>query len=102
MKAKKIIEVFYKTENQKYSIKIDAFLFPKNIKFPQGIKLRCVLIDLYKNKPVLLVDNHEPLGFHIHIDLPDNHDNRISLGTDDYREAIKIFMDESKRIINEE
>lgn len=40
---------------------------------------------------VILIDNHEPLGFHSHDELPVNHNSREIICASDYLEAWSIF-----------
>jgi hypothetical protein len=47
---------------------------------------------------VVLIDNHEPLGFHNHDGLPDNHDSREILCASDYQEAWAIFDKKIKEL----
>ena len=48
----------------------------------------------------LLVDNHEPFGFHMHTRLPEDRSIREILPTTDYNEALQIFLKEVERIVN--
>lgn len=50
----------------------------------------------------LLVDNHEPFGFHIHTQLPEDKNVRIQLPVSNYSEALQLFRQEVERIINRE
>ena len=71
-------------------------------KFPLGIKARFVLLDTYEETARLLVDNHEPYGFHMHTKLPGDHRYREKIETNDYEEALQIFLREVERIIRHE
>jgi hypothetical protein len=75
---------------------------PRNPKFPSGIKAKFALIHMEGNYIRLLVDNHEPFGFHIHTQLPEDRNVRIQLPVSDYREALKLFRQEVERIIKNE
>lgn len=72
-------------------------------KFPEGVTARLVLLDMRREKPVprLLIDNHEPFGFHIHSQLPDDHSYRENLDIDNYQDAIRVFFEEARKVINE-
>lgn len=101
MKAKILFHQTLKLHHDKYLVELIVYGVAKNDKFPDGIKVKYILIDLEKNLPRLLVDNHEPLGFHMHTGLPENHQVRIKLDVKDYREARDCFFDEVERIIHE-
>lgn len=73
---------------------------PRNEKFPEGLKVRYVLIDGDGKFARLLVDNHESFGFHIHSQLPEDHSTREILPTIDYNEALQIFMKEVEKIVS--
>ncbi len=60
-------------------------------KHPEGIKASFVLIDAEKGVPRLVVDNHEPYGFHVHTELPEKKDVRRRLPTADYLQALDEF-----------
>ena len=60
-------------------------------KYPEGVKARFVLVDVIEGHARLLVDNHEPYGFHIHDGLPDKKSQRTTLKTKDFNEALEIF-----------
>ena len=57
---------------------LKVFEVAKSKKFPEGIKVRCVLVDNEGRLPVLLLDNHEPFGFHLHTKLPE--EKKLSRG----------------------
>jgi hypothetical protein len=101
MKAKSLFFQTLKLHQDKYLVELNVYQVAKSTKYPDGIKAKYVLIDLEKNAPRLLVDNHEPFGFHMHTDLPENHQVRVSLNVQDYREARDIFFDEVERILHE-
>lgn len=82
-----------------FVIEIKAYQVPNSQKFPTGIKLKCVLIDTKQKKPRVLLDNHEPFGFHLHSRLPDDPDFRVSLDIHDYEEAIKVFFGEVRKVV---
>ena len=78
-----------------------VFEVEKSPKHPQGIKAKFVLIDTFQSAPVLLVDNHEPFGFHAHTELPGNKDKREKLETTDYLEAYDFFKKQAKKVMDE-
>lgn len=85
-----------------FVIQIKAYEVPKTKKYPEGIKLKCVLIDVEAGKPRVLLDNHEPHGFHLHTRLPEDHDFRVSLDITDYEEAIRVFFKEVRKVVSNE
>ena len=85
--------------NARYSVSLTALRVPKSVKFPLGLKVKYVLIDVDGGFARLLVDNHEPFGFHIHTQLPDDHTVREVLTTTDHNEALQIFLKEVERIV---
>lgn len=52
--------------SEKYRVELKVFEIESNSKYPEGVKARFVLIDLIEKRPVLLIDNHAPFGFHKH------------------------------------
>ncbi len=81
---------------------IKAYEVPRDSKYPVGVKLKCVLIDVKQDKPRVLLDNHEPFGFHLHTRLPDDPDFRVKLDIADYEEAIRVFMKEVRKVVSNE
>lgn len=68
-------------------------------KRPDGFKLNCVLLDISRGKPTLILDNHEPYGYHLHSNPTSNHDDRVEIIVEDPFEAIDIFFQRVKEII---
>lgn len=88
--------------NERYRALIKVYEVTPSKKFPEGIKARFVLIDLEENVPRLLVDNHEPFGFHIHTALPHSKEVRVKMTVSDYLEALQEFKTEALRIVKDE
>ncbi|MBK7961532.1 MAG: hypothetical protein IPK04_10260 [Bdellovibrionales bacterium] len=86
----------------RFFAELKVFDVPVSRKFPDGIKVRCVLVDAESKKPVLLLDNHEPFGFHLHTKLPEDKNFRVSLMIETYPEAIAHFMKEAKKVVKRE
>jgi len=86
----------------KYRVILSVQKIEGTKKYKHQIKSRFILIDVENDSIRLLIDNHEPLGFHIHTELPQNKSLRIPLLTEDYNEALNIFFDEVERIIQNE
>ncbi len=103
MKAKVILARTLVLGNDgRYEVDIKVFAVPKSDKFPLGIKARFVLLDTYEEIARLLVDNHEPYGFHIHAKLPMEPDYRERLETSDHEEALQKFLREAERLVRNE
>lgn len=86
--------------NAQYHVVLMALRVKPSGKFPDGLKVRYVLLDSESGYARLLVDNHEPFGFHMHTRLPEDHSVREILPTTDYNEALQIFLKEVERIVN--
>ena len=69
---------------------------------PEGIKAKYVIINMKANKPVFLIDNHEPFGFHSHPDPGLDHNVRLTIPTRDYSKAMDIFFEKVKEILANE
>lgn len=50
---------------------------------------------------VVLIDNHEPFGFHEHPKLPEKHDFRRSIHVSTWQEAWREFEKRIEEILNE-
>ncbi len=50
----------------------------------------------------MLLDNHEPFGFHLHTRLPDDPTFREKLDISDYEKAIQVFMKEVRKVVSNE
>ncbi len=92
----------FEFKNGFFDAYIQVLKIPKRDKFPEGIKLKCVLVNTELNTPVLLVDNHEPFGYHMHTRLPYDKNYRVTLKVNSYEEAIALFMNEVQKVINDE
>lgn len=78
--------------NEQYRVELKVYDVKKNPRYPEGVKVRFVLIDQIQKQPVLLLDNHAPLGFHIHSKLPHHPEVRESLSIQSYPEALMEFQ----------
>ncbi len=65
------------------------------------LSFNCILIDLRINRAVLILDNHEPFGYHIHTDPLADHQQRDSLVVKDPYEAINIFVKKAREVADE-
>ena len=52
--------------------------------------------------PRLLIDNHEPFGYHVHVSLPRDHHARQLLKLENYQEALDEFWRLAKEIVENE
>lgn len=84
--------------DHRFRVVLYAVEVPGSRKFPTGIKAKFVLIDSEGNFPRLLVDNHEPFGFHMHTQLPEDSSVRVSLDVKDHNKALDVFLAEVERI----
>ncbi len=73
---------------------------PEKIR-PDGYKLNCTLIDLRINRAVLILDNHEPFGYHLHPNPLADHDQREPLVVASPFEAIDLFVKKAREMTNE-
>lgn len=88
--------------NECYRVVIKVYQVPANKKFPQGVKAKYVLIDTNLGTPRLLLDNHEPFGFHMHTALPEDCNLRVILDVTDYNKALSLFFKKVEAIIQNE
>ena len=85
----------------RYIAYVKVYGVEKSSKYPDGIKARFALVDS-EGATHLLVDNHEPFGFHIHTRLPRDKKHRTRIEAINYSEAMDLFFDEVRRIISED
>ena len=88
--------------NNRYRVVLTVLEVTKSRKFPEGVKAKFVLIDVEGNFARLLVDNHEPYGFHMHTQLPEDADVRVELSVKDHHAALDAFLREAERIVEGE
>jgi hypothetical protein len=102
MKAFLLISKEFVLADGKYTVTITVYEVEKSKKFPEGIKAKFLLQDSEDGTARLLVDNHQPFGFHMHTKLPRDKDHREVLDVKDHEEALAFFMTEVERIIKNE
>lgn len=85
----------------RWAATIKALQVSGNPKFPDGIKLNCVLLDIKNNHVRLILDNHAPFGYHIHPHMPEDGAYRVKITVADHTEAIEFFFRHAERIIHE-
>ena len=85
------------TLSERYLIHLTAYKVKPDRRHPEGVKVRYLLLDVIASKPIILVDNHAPYGFHVHERLPVEQGHRRRLPTTDYLEA----LDEFQRLVAE-
>jgi hypothetical protein len=86
----------------RYEARIKVLKIPKSLKFPDGFKVSCVLLDTVTKNVRLVLDNHQPFGYHVHTELPHNKNARLKIELKNYNEAIKFFFKEVRKLANEE
>lgn len=101
-KARKLVDDVVIFNEGRMFAELKVFEVAKSKKYPDGIKVRCVLIDKEERLPVLLLDNHEPFGFHLHTKLPENKNFRVRLSFETYAEAVSYFLEEAKKVVKRE
>ena len=88
--------------SEKFRVELKVFEVEASDRYPEGIKVRFVLIDRVEKVPRLLVDNHVPFGFHVHEELPHNKESRRTLNVQNYFDALGEFKRLTKEIIKNE
>lgn len=101
-KAKLLYDEKVRFLDGRLEARIVAYEVPKSKKFPDGIKLRCILLGFQIQAPRLLLDNHDPYGYHLHTKMPHNKSHRVQVDVENYEEAISFFMQEVQRMVNYE
>lgn len=89
-------------DGESYAVDVSIEQTTDKIKYPpSGVKsvFRVFKIDSDGERELLiLIDNHEPFGFHEHDKLPHKHDSRIEIHTDDWQGAWSVFEKRIKEI----
>lgn len=101
-KAEILVDQTLSFKDGRFVAYVKALKVARNKRFPEGLKVRCTLVDQDHGTPLLLLDNHEPFGYHIHTKLPEDSDYRISIEVKSYAEAIEIFLKQVERLMNHE
>lgn len=86
----------------RFEARIKVLEVPKSLKFPDGFKVSCVLLDTTTKTVRLVLDNHQPFGYHVHTELPHNKNARLQIDVKSYTEAIRFFFREARKVANEE
>ena len=100
-KAKVVVNQVLLLNNEKFEAHIKVYEVSNNSKYLDGYKVRCALVERDTGVLRVLLDNHEPFGYHFHSRLPNDRNFRLSLKISHYSEAIKIFFSEVRKIVNE-
>lgn len=87
-----------------YKIEISIKKHEDRESYPEGVKAIFRLFRLDRNENnepelLVLIDNHQPFGFHSHDKLPTYHNSRTILHITDWREAWNIFQVKCKEIL---
>lgn len=91
-------------KGRKYKVVIHVEETDKTEQYPEGVKAVYKLFrlnDESSEELVILMDNHEPFGFHEHHKLPADKNKRRELGTKDWKEVRRIFQEKCKEKFNE-
>ena len=88
--------------SERFRVELKVLSFEKSERFPDGVKVNFVLIDVFEKTPRLLIDNHAPYGFHVHEELPHLKHVRRELDVRDYFDALDVFWVMVKEILNNE
>lgn len=88
-------------ENDKFEAHVKVYEVPKSLKFPDGYKVRCALVERETGILRMLLDNHEPFGYHLHTKLPEDKNFRVSVDVTNYTEAVRLFFKETRKVNNE-
>jgi hypothetical protein len=102
MKANLLIHREQVLRDGKYVMVIKVYQVEQSKKFPNGIKAKFLLQNALDGFPRLLIDNHEPYGFHMHTKMPLDHAYREILSVKDHQAALDFFLDEVERILKNE
>lgn len=85
-----------------FEAQVKVYEVAKSLKFPDGFKIRCALIETRTGDLRVLLDNHEPFGYHLHTNLPKDRKARTSANVRNYQEAINLFFDEVEKVVKNE
>jgi len=100
-KAKVVADYAVVVKAGQYEARVKILKVTPNAKFPEGYKVSGVMLDTELNVARLVLDNHEPFGYHLHTKLPGDRNFRLSVSVESYEEAVKAFFREARRIANE-
>jgi hypothetical protein len=85
----------------RFELRVKIFKVEKTSKFPDGYKVSCVMLDTELSVARLVLDNHEPFGYHLHTKLPGDKNFRLSISVESYKDAVRAFFKQARRIANE-
>ena len=102
MKAILILHREEVLQDGRFVMSLKVYEVEKGKKFPDGIKAKYLLQDVANGVARLLVDNHQPYGFHMHTKLPADHAHRETLTVKNCQEALNFFLEEVGRILKNE
>jgi hypothetical protein len=86
----------------RFEAHIKVYEVGRSFKFPDGFKVRCALIEKESGVLRILLDNHEPYGYHLHTKLPEDKNFRVTIEVKNYSEAISIFIKEIRKVLKNE
>jgi len=83
-----------------YLVRTKIQTVPPNPNRPDGFKVNFVVVHRETGERILLVDNHAPIGYHIHPD-PKEPKKRVKLEVSSPFEALEIFEQKVSEICHE-
>ncbi len=101
-KARSVIDRAVLLEHGKFEARVKVYEIPKSLKFPQGHKVSCSLVERETGILRVLLDNHEPFGYHLHTKLPEDKSFRVGVDVKNHIEAIRLFFREARKVYNED
>ncbi len=100
-RARVLINQVVNLDNDKFEAHIKVYELTKSLKFPDGYKVKCALVERETGTLRLLLDNHAPFGYHLHTKLPEDKNFRLSVNVKTYNEAISLFFKLARKVKHE-
>ena len=85
-------------DDGRFEAHIKVYEVSNRNKFPDGYKVSCALVELSTGVLKLLLDNHEPFGYHMHTMLPEDKNFRLSIYVVNHQEAIQLFFKQAEKV----
>ena len=101
-KARILINRVIVLEHDRFEARVKVYEIPKSLKYPQGHKVSCSLVERETGVLFVLLDNHEPFGYHLHTKLPEDKNFRTGVDVKNFIEAIRLFFREAKKVFYED
>ncbi len=100
--AKALIREVILLDNGRFEAHIKVYEVSNRNKFPDGFKVSCALVELGTGVLRLLLDNHQPFGYHMHTKLPEDKSFRLSIYVLNHQEAIQLFFKHAEKVFKNE